>query len=60
MVMQKIKIKPSPGLLVRDPETREPLKKSGEEKERSCYWIRRINDKSVILMNNVKETKNND
>ena len=55
--MQKIKIKPSPGLLVRDPETREPLKKAGEEKPRNHYWIRRLNEKSVKLIDNAKETK---
>ncbi len=46
--MQTIKVKPQKGLLVRDPETRQPLKATGEEKPRNPYWLRRIKDKSVV------------
>lgn len=43
------KIKPvKAGLLVRDPITRAPLKEKGEEKPRNAYWLRRLNDKSVV------------
>ena len=49
--MDTIQIKPShKALLVRDPETREPLKESGETKPRNVYWLRRIKDKSVVEM----------
>lgn len=48
--MATIKIKPLNGLIVRDPETREPLKVEGEEKPRNPYWLRRIKDKSVELV----------
>ncbi|AMF92373.1 DUF2635 domain-containing protein [Vibrio fluvialis] len=48
--MQTIKVKPQKGLLVRDPETREPLKAAGEEKPRNPYWLRRIKDQSVVLV----------
>lgn len=48
--MATIKIKPLNGLIVRDPETREPLKAGGEEKPRNPYWLRRIKDKSVELV----------
>lgn len=52
--MKTIKVKPLNGLLVRDPETREPLEETGENKPRTPYWLRRIKDKSVTL---VKTTK---
>ncbi|CAH7322839.1 conserved hypothetical protein [Vibrio chagasii] len=45
-------IKPAkPGLLVKDPQTREPLKKRGELKPRTAYWLRRLADNSVVLVN---------
>ncbi len=48
--METIKVKPLNELIVRDPITREPLKKEGEEKPRTTYWLRRIKDKSVELV----------
>ena len=53
--MKMIKIKPKNSIIVRDPLTREPLHKSGQEKTRSMYWLRRIADKSVIEMNKKEE-----
>lgn len=45
-------IKPAKsGLLVKDPQTREPLKKRGEVKPRIVYWLRRLADNSVVLVN---------
>ncbi|MFM2627377.1 DUF2635 domain-containing protein [Vibrio chagasii] len=45
-------IKPArSGLLVKDPQTRVPLKKRGELKPRSAYWLRRLADNSVVLVN---------
>lgn len=47
--MRTIKVKPSnKDLVVRDPETRQPLKAAGETKPRNTYWLRRIKDKSVV------------
>ncbi len=47
--MQTFTIKPkTSGLLVRDPESRKPLKPEGEEKPRNTYWLRRIKDQSVV------------
>ncbi|MBD0786416.1 DUF2635 domain-containing protein [Vibrio sp. Y2-5] len=55
--MATIKIKPLNGLIVRDPETREPLKVEGEEKPRNPYWLRRLKEKSVELVGtNVTKT----
>ncbi|ODS09731.1 DUF2635 domain-containing protein [Vibrio scophthalmi] len=49
--MKTVKLKPKDKeLMVRDPETRVPLKKTGEEKPLNAYWIRRIKDGSVIQM----------
>ncbi|OCH16991.1 DUF2635 domain-containing protein [Aliivibrio logei] len=49
--MREIKIKPKvKGVLVRDPITREPLKANGEMKPRNTYWLRRVQDASVVLM----------
>lgn len=41
-------IKPKPGLIVRDPATKEPLADAGESKPRSMYWLRRHRDGSVV------------
>ncbi len=54
--METIKVKPQKGLLVRDPITREKLKAAGEEKPRNAYWLRRIKDKSVTLVQTKKAT----
>ena len=54
--MATFKIKPTKGLTVRDPETREPLKAAGEEKPRNTYWLRRVKDKSVTVMDAKKNT----
>ncbi|MEC4729000.1 DUF2635 domain-containing protein [Shewanella sp. D64] len=54
--MQQIKIKPaSETLLVRDPLTREALAQKGESKPRNVYWLRRLQDGSVIEMNDKKK-----
>lgn len=50
--MPEFNIKPtSKTLLVRDPITRAPLAQKGETKPRSSYWLRRIMDGSVVMMN---------
>lgn len=55
--MSTINVKPKKGLLVRDPETREPLKAAGEEKPRTTYWLRRIKDESVIEVKSIAKAK---
>jgi hypothetical protein len=54
--MQTIKVKPKKGLLVRNPETRIPLKEKGEDKPRNTYWLRRIKDESVTELTAKKDT----
>jgi len=45
------KIKPTdPSVTVRDPETRRPLANKGESKPRNPYWIRRLNDGDVEIV----------
>lgn len=60
------KIKPAKaGLLVKDPETRKPLKTEGEDKPRNIYWLRRVKDgdcsviapKSTAKKASAKETE---
>lgn len=46
---ETIKVKPAnKGLVVLCPETLEKLKPGGEDKPRNAYWLRRINDGTVI------------
>lgn len=40
-------VKPAPGLIVRDPDTREALPPEGKQVPRSIYWIRRLRDRDV-------------
>ncbi|WP_375751605.1 DUF2635 domain-containing protein [Vibrio sp. HN007] len=58
--MKTIKVKPKKGLMVRDPETREPLKSAGEEKPRNTYWLRRIKDESVVEVKASSTTQKKD
>lgn len=44
----QFKIKPSSTTPVLDPVTFQSLKKSGEEKPRNEYWLRRLADGSVV------------
>lgn len=49
--MREFKIKPtSKDVIVRDPMSRKPLDMKGEVKPRDVYWLRRLQDKSVIEM----------
>jgi hypothetical protein len=42
-------IKPArPGLIVRDPATKQPLAEAGEEKPRITYWLRRRDQGDVV------------
>lgn len=48
--MTKIKLKPAAGLLVRHPETLQPLPKEGAEVVHSSYWLRRLAAGDVVLV----------
>ncbi len=53
-----IRIKPAPGLIVRDPVTYRPLAVEGEDKPRfSTYWRRRLRDGDVVLVASEPEDK---
>lgn len=56
--MEQIKIKPvSADIQVRDPETFEPLNAKGEEKPRNAYWLARLRDGDVVLVETKKGEK---
>lgn len=38
---------PQPGLVVRDPDTAQPLPAEGAEKPKTGYWLRRLMDQDV-------------
>lgn len=48
--MKTLRIKPAPGRLVRDPDTRELLSADGEEKPYTPFWCRRLNDGDVVVV----------
>lgn len=48
-------IQPADGLIVRDPETLEPLKVGGESKPRNGYWLARLRDGDVKLTEKKKK-----
>lgn len=48
--MDKIYIRPAPGLTILDPATRKPLDIGGEPKPAETYWMRRLADGDVILV----------
>lgn len=55
-------LKPSPGeggapVLVRDPITKLPLAADGEMKPLSTYWLRRIRDRDVIVIDQAKPAR---
>ncbi|WP_023604307.1 DUF2635 domain-containing protein [Aliivibrio logei] len=55
--MREIKIKPTnKDVLVRDPITRVPLNVKGEVKPRNSYWLRRIQDGSVVIVTDKEKT----
>jgi len=46
-----VKVKPKvPGAIVRDPHTRKPLPPEGAEVPEESYWIRRLMDEDVVLV----------
>lgn len=47
--MNTLRVKPAAGLLVRAPDTREPLPAAGAEVPATPYWLRRLADGDVTL-----------
>lgn len=46
--MTELHIKPVPGVVVRDPDTLEPLPEKGDKKPRNSFWLRRLKDGDVV------------
>lgn len=55
--MTKVFIRPVNGAKVRHPDSKMHLKEEGELVEQSPYWQRRINDKSVVVVENKEPQK---
>ncbi|CAM3282831.1 DUF2635 domain-containing protein [Xenorhabdus nematophila] len=45
--MTELHLKPVNGLIVRDPDTYQPLPDDGEAKPCTAYWLRRLKDGDV-------------
>lgn len=41
-------VKPKPGLVVRDPESKRPLPSEGREVPSEGYWLRRLRSGDVV------------
>jgi Protein of unknown function (DUF2635) len=55
--MTFIRVKPAPGKLVRDPVTYRHLALEGEDKPRNQYWIRRLQEGSVVMVRDQTPSK---
>lgn len=44
------KIKPRKGLIIRDPETFEPLDEQGEIKPQTSYWLNHLKNGDVEIL----------
>ena len=55
--MSDFRIKPAPGKAVRDPRTMQLLTARGERKPRNAYWLRRLADGDVVLVEAAKTKK---
>jgi hypothetical protein len=49
-------VKPAPGLKVRDPISKLHLAESGQEVPESSYWLRRLADGDVLLIDAPSKT----
>ncbi|EKN3738792.1 MULTISPECIES: DUF2635 domain-containing protein [Yersinia] len=54
--MTELHLKPAPGLMVRDPDSYEPLAAKGEKKPRTGFWLRRLKDGDVVTVTAAAET----
>lgn len=52
--MERVHLKPKEGLLVRDEKTKQILPVEGRIVEMSTYWVRRLKDGDVVLVENAK------
>lgn len=52
-----IKVRPAPGIVVRDPATRRPLSPDGETKPRNSYWLRRLAASEVVEIKQPDQNK---
>lgn len=50
MIHPTATLRPAAGLVVRDPDTRQPLADQGESKPLDTYWSRRLVDGDVHLV----------
>lgn len=53
----KIKIKPAAGMKVIKPDSKLALKSEGEEVIQDSYWLRRLADGDVLLMEDDKQAQ---
>lgn len=53
--MTTLKIKPTAGMIARDPQTLQVLAEQGEEKPRNSYWLKRLKDGDVIIVTDAKK-----
>lgn len=51
----KFFVKPAPGMRVKDPATLRVLALEGEEKPQTTYWLRRVVDGDVIILDQKSE-----
>ena len=55
--MERVFVKPKEGLLVRDEKTKQILPIEGKIVEMSTYWVRRLKDGDVELVENVEKAE---
>ncbi|MFZ7107907.1 DUF2635 domain-containing protein [Avibacterium avium] len=48
--MAMFKIKPRKGLIIRDPESFEPLDEQGEIKPKTSYWLNHLKNGDVEIL----------
>lgn len=55
--MKRIKIKPKSGLKIRDPFHADFLPDNGRDVQKNSYWIRRLKEGSVTLVEEAQPAK---
>lgn len=59
--MERKILKPGkPGLIVRDPVSKNPLSEKGEEKLMNTYWYKRVACGDALIVENEKEVEKKD
>ena len=54
--MEQINVKPKNGLIVRDPDSLSPLPPEGHAVPRNDYWLRRVEQGDVELVEVIKDS----